>query len=103
MTKTLANFRPDFKNGLPCGTCRGKGLLRRYLEDVACPTCSGTGLKQKEIPALGEDEDTVKVFRGDLLNGKPCEMCGGQGEVTAVTEEQSRQLSCPFCDGRGLA
>ncbi|MBP1637200.1 MAG: dnaJ 3 [Acidobacteria bacterium] len=61
-----------------CRACRGRGAVPIAASD--CPECVGTG--------------RIRSSRGHMVFGRPCERCGGSGEMTAA--------SCRACGGQGV-
>jgi molecular chaperone DnaJ len=63
----------------PCPSCQGSG--RVPFGPVACPRCQGRG--------------TVHGSRGHMIFSRPCEECGGEGQL--------RLKGCTRCGGEGRA
>ena len=61
-----------------CRACLGRGVVHAPAGD--CPACRGTG--------------RVRSSRGHMVFARPCERCGGSGQLTAVT--------CRHCGGQGV-
>jgi molecular chaperone DnaJ len=62
-----------------CGTCQGRGLVRRAA--ASCPACGGSG--------------TQRWARGHLVFAKACDACAGRGRIDAE--------ACRACLGIGTA
>lgn len=63
----------------PCEACQGTGDVP--FGPAPCRRCRGTG--------------TVRGSRGHMIFSRPCEECGGEGQL--------RRKACPRCGGEGRA
>ncbi len=61
-----------------CRVCLGRGAVQAAACD--CPACGGTG--------------RVRSSRGHMVFARPCERCGGSGQLSWVT--------CRSCGGQGV-
>lgn len=78
---------------LPCGFCRGEGLLPRGTK---CPACWGKG----QVPVRAPYEKCDRCGGGGGVPGTAltCSKCGGKGWITAHRPANA----CPRCGGRGF-
>ena len=77
---------------LPCGFCRGEGILR----GAKCPVCWGKGGVPVRAPY--EKCDRCGGSGGVPGTALTCSKCGGKGWITARRPANA----CPRCGGRGF-
>ncbi|AYX28711.1 MULTISPECIES: hypothetical protein [pseudomallei group] len=87
-----------------CGTCEGRGVVRRSIEQpkatIRCLVCAGRGkvcVEEERIPFF-HGRNGPLVFR----EYEGCDVCSGLGrvQIAAPTTTHGRHI-CPDCGGTG--